>query len=168
MGPRFLHLSCHWRRFPPLPPPSVTSLHWRSCHTKRRVQMRSVAHNFVMFDDVALRLIQLQALVSDRFATCSGALANGSVVLVPASLKRVSEQRVLADDGCEVRRTTDWKVWQHHLRAWYDLVCALDALTITRVFLRKMLGTRHGPVGTRFESLDFQIGSLKRLKRTLQ
>ena len=51
----------------------------------------------------------------------------------------------------------------------------LYALSRSRVLLREMLGTRYGPVGsrfslipgTRFSILETQIGSLKRLNKTL-
>jgi len=55
-----------------------------------------------------------------------------------------------------------------------DCVC-LYSMRLAGFFLREMLGTRYGPVGTRFSLilgtrfsiLGTQIGSLKRLNKTL-
>ena len=47
-----------------------------------------------------------------------------------------------------------------------DCVC-LYSMHLTGFLLREMLGTRYVPVGTRFSILGTQIGSIKRLNKTL-
>jgi len=47
-----------------------------------------------------------------------------------------------------------------------DCVC-LYSTHLAGFLLRKILGTRYVPVGTRFSILGTQIGSLKRLNKTL-